>query len=80
MYTEVTKNSMIQHLKGEVGIADAGAKNLLNKFFFTLQDGKNSDVSEFCDLANSSTLHANIKGSKVFDKIDTFDISSKNDK
>ena len=38
METKITKDSIIQHLKGEVGMADSEAKNLLNSFFSTLAE------------------------------------------
>lgn len=37
--TKLTKNSMIEHLKGEsVGLSDGESKELLNAFFETLEE------------------------------------------
>jgi nucleoid DNA-binding protein len=39
MTTKLTKNSLIEHLKGEaVGLSDHESKELLNKFFETLEE------------------------------------------
>ncbi len=76
MTTKLTKNSLIEHLKGEaVGLSDGDSKMLLNQFFKTLEEetenGSNVKFHKFGTFKSKKYASRKAKNFKTGEAIET---------